>query len=164
MTYLSIYSDMQAVKLLLEYNSDAGITDKEGNNALHLVVRGEITSEVNKMELAKMLLSHRVDLRHRNHSGYKAIDLCKSPRLQRLLEDYDPGTKSWRWELDSSRVVVLRDHILGEGKFGKVYRGSLHGTPVAIKVLHARKMSDHIIQAFKYEAGLMRHAHSSVCI
>ena len=48
-----------------------------------------------------------------------------------------------------------RDHPIGEGKFSTCYRGQLHGTPVAVKVLKVKNVNDSIMQSFNHEVGLM---------
>jgi predicted Ser/Thr protein kinase len=67
--------------------------------------------------------------------------------------DYDPAARAWRWKIRSKHLIINKDQKLGEGRFGIVYRGYLHGTPVAIKVLNndSTNMSN-----LEYEVGIMR--------
>lgn len=55
-----------------------------------------------------------------------------SDPLLLLATDYDPGTKSWRWEIDFNELKI--DKPVGHGHFSICFKGTLHGTPVAVKV------------------------------
>jgi hypothetical protein len=112
------------------------------------------------LELVNLLLRNKSDVRAVNKQGKSALEYCRSMRIRRVLEDHDPSSKSWKWEIDPARVVIVRDHVLGGGKFGKVYRGSLNGTPVAVKIMHTPqdKINEKIRASFNYEAGVMRCA------
>jgi serine/threonine protein kinase len=44
---------------------------------------------------------------------------------------------------------------IGEGKFSICYRGYLHGTPVAVKVLKVTSLNEQVIQSFNHEVGIM---------
>lgn len=44
---------------------------------------------------------------------------------------------------------------IGSGGFGDVYRGTWHGTPVAIKQLHLKVLSNNLIEDFQAEAQIM---------
>jgi len=46
--------------------------------------------------------------------------------------DYDPGTRAWKWETAFNEVTFDRNIILGDGEFGTVFKGALHGTCVII--------------------------------
>jgi predicted Ser/Thr protein kinase len=69
--------------------------------------------------------------------------------------DYDPGSKWWKWQV-SLDEFKKDERPIGEGKFSVVYRGKLHGTPCALKVLKVSTLNDSVIQSFNYEVGLMR--------
>lgn len=149
---------VEAVVLLIESNADLSMVDKEGNSALHRAVKQVPPSDVDiagQQEIVTLLLASKVDVRHVNAIGYKALDYCKSPRIQRVLEDYDPGTKSWKWELDPALLHYDENNTLGTGKYGTVYRGRLRGTPVAVKIMKRSGNKRKLHQEFKYEAGLM---------
>ena len=49
------------------------------------------------------------------------------PVIRKLLEDHDPATKSWKWRVPYSHIIVEQTaaNLLGEGRFGRVYKVSL---------------------------------------
>lgn len=66
-------------------------------------------------------------------------------------------SRSW---LVSNEVEVNREKILGSGAFGKVYKGTFRGTPVAVKELHEVIISAHNNALFEREmqiASRLRH-------
>lgn len=73
-----------------------------------------------------------------SHSGYS---------------DYDPAARAWRWKIRFKHLIINKDQKLGEGRFGVVYRGYLHGTPVAVKILNTQSKD---ISNLEYEVGIMR--------
>jgi len=49
--------------------------------------------------------------------------------------------------------------IIGEGSFGRVYRASYNLSPVAVKILNDRNLSDEAREQLKKECELMKHLH-----
>ena len=45
--------------------------------------------------------------------------------------------------------------LLGHGGYGDVYQGSWHGTSVAIKQLHLKTLSEHLLEDFTHETQVM---------
>jgi len=74
-----------------------------------------------------------------------------APRIAKQLEDYDPGSKYWKWEIDETALAIK--HQIGSGRFGTVYLGELYGSNCAVKTV---KGSANQIQ---YEIGLMGDTH-----
>lgn len=61
---------------------------------------------------------------------------------------------------------ILGDNpeIVGEGSFGKVYRGNLHSTAVAVKKLDEKKLKDHKIDFKKEVAMLSSLSHPHIVL
>ena len=108
-----------------------------------------------------------------------AAEQRKQAALQKELEELRQREKASADELAAMRNVLSEDKIpdvlkrclidmqqlsldkkLGAGAFGEVWRGSLNGTPVAVKKLHRNKLDEANLKAFKAECELqlsLRH-------
>lgn len=89
-------------------------------------------------------------------------------RRQRLLSG--PGGKKARMrraslyvstecrEIDVQAEVKIAECV-GDGGFGRVFRGDWQGTPVAVKRLHRQDLSQEVLDAMKDEIGVMTRLH-----
>ena len=70
------------------------------------------------------------------------------------------------WELDPKEVQIPDvEQILGRGGFGTVYRGLLHGTHVAVKVVRYAKNKRAEASGFVQEVALMTKLHHpNICL
>ncbi len=62
--------------------------------------------------------------------------------------------------IPSNALRIERSQVLGEGSFGVVYWGIWHMVPVAVKQLHATRLTEASLQSFQKEAqrhALLRH-------
>jgi hypothetical protein len=100
--------------------------DCNGNTPLHKAASG------GHKDIVEILIEEGANLREVNDNGQKPLDVSATPQIRKILEDYDPGVKSWKWETDFSALRIDKEPI-GEGKFSIVYTGKLYGTPVAVK-------------------------------
>jgi len=57
--------------------------------------------------------------------------------------------------LASKEIMVDENAKLGEGNFGTVYKGSVHGTIFAVKKLHAKNLPEKLVDEFRTEVKLM---------
>eukprot|EP01103_Thecamoeba_quadrilineata_P012733 TRINITY_DN3359_c0_g1_i2.p1 TRINITY_DN3359_c0_g1~~TRINITY_DN3359_c0_g1_i2.p1 ORF type:complete len:689 (-),score=135.19 TRINITY_DN3359_c0_g1_i2:1-2067(-) len=163
-----IIAHEEVVQLCLSHGADTDVTDRTGNTPLHHAAHS------GQKEICEMLVENGANLRIKNHQGQIPLDMCSNPVVRKLLEDYDPRSKSWKSMIDISEVEVnFKAKTIGEGQFGKCYKGYLHGTPVAVKVLKVSTMSDYVIQSFHHEVGVaadIRHPNvvlflgASVCL
>ena len=70
------------------------------------------------------------------------------------------------WELHPDDVRIPNTSaILGRGSFGVVYRGELHGSEVAVKVVHYASNKKAVIDGFAQEVALMTKLHHpNICM
>lgn len=61
-------------------------------------------------------------------------------------------------EIDVQQEVKIAECV-GDGGFGKVFRGDWQGTPVAVKRLHRQDLSQEVLDAMKDEIGVMTRLH-----
>eukprot|EP01043_Picozoa_sp_COSAG02_P046893 COSAG02_NODE_4434_length_5361_cov_7.512353_3_plen_1075_part_00 len=61
-------------------------------------------------------------------------------------------------EIDVQAEVKIAECV-GDGGFGKVFRGDWQGTPVAVKRLHRQDLSQEVLDAMKDEIGVMTRLH-----
>lgn len=47
----------------------------------------------------------------------------------------DPELPSWVREFTDMEIIEATSTTIGKGGFGRVYRGTCHGTDIAVKVL-----------------------------
>ena len=112
---------VEEVKALLKTDIDINLTNVDGNNALWfgcfkdnreivdlLVEAGIDINNLNdngvsvmmyvassgKEEMVKLLLEHGADISLENVDGFKAIDLCATPTIYRLLKNATVSPKN----------------------------------------------------------------------
>eukprot|EP01129_Flabellula_baltica_P003267 TRINITY_DN13066_c0_g1_i1.p1 TRINITY_DN13066_c0_g1~~TRINITY_DN13066_c0_g1_i1.p1 ORF type:complete len:731 (+),score=122.44 TRINITY_DN13066_c0_g1_i1:31-2223(+) len=139
--------NLDIVKILVDFGADINIVDSLGNSPLH------IASKRGSLEIVEYLLGAKVDTRITNNLFLKAFDMTSNERIRKLIEDWDPSTKSWKWEFDSTNLAIYPQRKLGQGAYGAVYKGRLFSTPVAVKSL--KDLSSAAQEAFNNEVGLM---------
>eukprot|EP01103_Thecamoeba_quadrilineata_P003029 TRINITY_DN12863_c0_g1_i1.p1 TRINITY_DN12863_c0_g1~~TRINITY_DN12863_c0_g1_i1.p1 ORF type:complete len:566 (+),score=97.09 TRINITY_DN12863_c0_g1_i1:43-1740(+) len=124
-------------------------SDRSCKSPLH------VAAEFGYTAICEFLIKHGADLRAKNSQGQTPLECCSNLVTRKLLEDYDPRSKSWKSMIEISEIEIsFSSPPIGEGQFGKCYKGKLHGTPVAIKVLKVPTMSESTIQSFHHEVGV----------
>jgi len=151
-----MWGSKEAIRILLDNKrTDVNCTDQLKNTPLHVAVRR------NDEEVVLWLLKKKADPVLKNCYGERPRDIiytmgpmCNpaAPRIAKQLEDYDPGSKYWKWEIDPTALKVY-DQI-GVGRFGTVYSGELYGTNCAVKVVKGSPIGQ-----IQYEIGLMGDTH-----
>jgi len=140
------------VQLLIEFGANINVPDKNGSTSLHVSAKKE------NREIVDILLKAKADLTLLDNYGMKPLDYVKTNnQLRKILEDWDPGTKSWKWEINQKDLYIDKDIQLGKGAYGTVYKGKLYYTPVAIKTL--TDLSIEAQESVKVEIGLMADIH-----
>jgi serine/threonine protein kinase len=61
-------------------------------------------------------------------------------------------------EINVEKEVTVAECV-GDGGFGKVFRGNWQGTPVAVKKLHRQDLSQEVLDAMRGEIGVMTRLH-----
>ena len=79
----------------------------------------------------------------------RSIRLVSSPPPPPSDLDEDEATK---WRIEPSEIEY--GEIIGEGSFGKVWKGTCRGKQVAIKILD-NEISDSVMDDFKHEVAVM---------
>ena len=80
------------------------------------------------------------------------------------LPDAEEGPGGSGPELNPDEVEAAMGEVIGEGTFGAVYRGELHGTPVAIKHMYKESPDEQDLAVFRQECRIMAsHSHTNVC-
>ena len=80
-----------------------------------------------------------------------AYNMCALKEVRKMIEDYTPSLKIWKWEFDSSQLDNFQDLPNGSGRFGTVSVAEWNGVPVAIKRLH----KDNNDLLLRREAGII---------
>eukprot|EP01102_Stenamoeba_stenopodia_P010436 TRINITY_DN3146_c0_g1_i1.p1 TRINITY_DN3146_c0_g1~~TRINITY_DN3146_c0_g1_i1.p1 ORF type:complete len:906 (-),score=262.69 TRINITY_DN3146_c0_g1_i1:327-3044(-) len=124
------------------------IKDMSGNTPLILAAQNGYK------DICELLVKKGANITATNSFGKNSLDVAKDNQIRKLLEDYNPALKSWKWFVDLSHVEFRKDkeEILGEGKFSKCILGKLYGTYVAVKKFR-RETSN--VKQFQDEVGLM---------
>jgi serine/threonine protein kinase/ankyrin repeat protein len=149
--YVANHDMQQALELCFAYNCDVTSRDPQGNTALHLAARR------NFAHVCERLLQNDADPSTTNFEGKIALDLASDKQTIKVLEDYDPRQKSWKWMIGFHELsfVAGSSGVLGRGNFSVVRLGRLHGTPVAVKFLKVGNVTAPQLAAFQQEVGLM---------
>lgn len=145
---------IEIAKLLLDFGANPDIFDKNQDTPLHHA------SKKGNFDLVKLLLTNKADNRVKNLRSQTALDCCEEKSIQKILEDYDPVSKTWKWEVDVEGVKFNKDDIIGKGAFGIVYKARMYGSIVALKLMDIDNLCEKqnykaTQQALLYEAGLM---------
>eukprot|EP00299_Pterocystis_sp_00344_P006129 c17901_g1_i1.p1 GENE.c17901_g1_i1~~c17901_g1_i1.p1 ORF type:complete len:478 (+),score=109.63 c17901_g1_i1:154-1434(+) len=85
-----------------------------------------------------------------------SITLTPSP--QSVMPISPTARGRFEWEIPAEDILL--DSLLGEGAFGRVFRGTWHGTPIAAKVLTVQHLTEKHIDDFVCEVTVlskMRH-------
>eukprot|EP01128_Nolandella_sp_AFSM9_P006863 TRINITY_DN3619_c0_g1_i1.p1 TRINITY_DN3619_c0_g1~~TRINITY_DN3619_c0_g1_i1.p1 ORF type:complete len:517 (+),score=81.17 TRINITY_DN3619_c0_g1_i1:47-1552(+) len=134
------------VEALINNGAELEAQDKSGNTALH------ISSRLSAANIVQYLLKLRADPSVLNSRGQTAHAVASDSKVLKLLEDYNPGSKHWRHEIDADDLEVDENATeLGAGFAGTVVLGTLYGTPCAVKRLKKKVQ----LSATQYEIGLM---------
>lgn len=138
------------VRKLLEKKANPNLANANGDTCLHLAARMGSTG------LVEILIEMGgANLRAKNSQNLIPLQVTTDLATRRLLEDYDPGIKSHRWQIDLSDLEGFNEKkLIGSGNFSKCYRASLNGTPVAVKVLTVQDWQKQK-KALEYEVGIM---------
>jgi serine/threonine protein kinase/ankyrin repeat protein len=149
--YIANHDMQQALELCFTYKCDIASRDVQGNTALHLAARRNFT------HVCERLLQNDADPSTTNFEGKIALDLASDKQTIKVLEDYDPRQKSWKWMIGFHELsfVAGGSGVLGRGNFSVVRLGRLHGTPVAVKFLKVGNVTPAQLSAFQQEVGLM---------
>jgi hypothetical protein len=85
----------------------------QGNTALHLAARR------NFAHVCERLLQNDADPSTTNFEGKIALDLASDKQTIKVLEDYDPRQKSWKWMIGFHELsfVAGGSGVLGRGNF-----------------------------------------------
>jgi len=78
-------------------------------------------------------------------------------KVAKVIENFNPISKSWKWEIDPSSLIEDPVIPIGKGGFGVVFRGRLFGTDCAVKKIKPSKEST-IVQ-INHEIGVMGDTH-----
>jgi len=66
-------------------------------------------------------------------------------------------------EIDPNDIIL--EKLIGEGKFGKVYKGKCHSCDVAVKIPARQDLSEKDLEKFRREVEIMRTInHPNVCL
>jgi len=103
--------------------------------------------------IVNQLLEASADPTILDGDGISPFDLSSNPHIRKLLEDYNPSSKVWKWIINPHNVIIFEDKVLGQGHFGTVYLGELQCCPVAVKSLKTLKEEDQ--EKIRNEVGLM---------
>lgn len=121
-------------------------TDKSGGTPLYYAAL------YNHHAICERLVQCGASLQTTTEQGKTPLSVAMDPKIRKLLEDYDPSSRHWKW-LVPLEDLEIKDIVLGEGKFAKCMLGKLYGTYVAVKKYKLTKPE--AMQQFQYEVGLM---------
>jgi serine/threonine protein kinase/ankyrin repeat protein len=150
--YVARRDMLPALELCFKYKCDVSLRDMQnGDTALHIAARSSLA------HTCERLLQKDADPSMTNYEGKIALDLATDKQTIKVLEDYDPRQKSWKWMIDFRDLsfVAGGGGVLGRGNFSVVRLGRLHGTPVAVKFLKVGSVTAAQLSAFQQEIGLM---------
>jgi len=102
-----------------------------------------LTDAVRRMCVALLKENANIYLANHQHITPYAKSLLR-PEIHILFENYNPGTKVWKYRITSLEIGEL----IGSGAFGEVYLAKLHGSEFAVKMIE-------LAEASKHEAGIM---------
>lgn len=150
------------VKLLLDFGANPDIQDKYLNTPLHYAAKKGYA------DVVKLLLKNKANNCLVNQDKLTALEVCEEKSIRKILEDYDPASKTWKWFVDHHYLKYNTDNEIGKGEFGIVYKAKMHGTDVALKLIrkypecNLKRPTREMEQSLLYEAGLMcdiRHSN-----
>lgn len=78
-------------------------------------------------DIIEILVEEGANPRLKNDHGQTPLEVAVNAQIRKILEDYDPGTKCWKWEVDYNslqidkkpigEVVLKSNENLFSGKF-----------------------------------------------
>ena len=77
----SLYGQVDAVKLLLEYGANMDIQNNDGNTAIMLA------SEAGNNDVVKLLLKNGADVSIKNNEGEDILDFAKNKETRKVIEE-----------------------------------------------------------------------------
>ncbi|CAG0899889.1 unnamed protein product, partial [Cyprideis torosa] len=106
-------------KVLLDNGADPNIPDVFEQTPLHLA-----TSKQNE-EVIKCLVANGARLDVKNKKGKTALDIARAKGFAHIAYHFPGHLQNGRFERD---FEVVKDGILGEGSFGRVFKAKMRGT------------------------------------
>ena len=82
------------VRDLLDHGADVDIKNEEGNTALHIILKEQITDA--KINIMKLLFSNNADIEQLNNQNQSAMQLAKesrNPAIMNLMEEFSEQKK-----------------------------------------------------------------------
>eukprot|EP01089_Gocevia_fonbrunei_P019377 TRINITY_DN6846_c0_g2_i1.p1 TRINITY_DN6846_c0_g2~~TRINITY_DN6846_c0_g2_i1.p1 ORF type:complete len:345 (+),score=88.80 TRINITY_DN6846_c0_g2_i1:204-1238(+) len=158
LTTFQNFKDTRNLKKILGNEAEELITKRKLQNP-HIDeqrLREEITKQVRAEEEAK----YKRETRQKSEAMQRMLKeqaeryaQLEREMLQQQLKSGAPSKQVW--EINPSDVEV--GTLLGEGAFGAVYKGRLHGIDVAIKKLNAGETDEETMASFKAEVQVMNN-------
>jgi len=92
--------------------------------------------------------------KERKDKGKKKEKKDKGKKKKSATSDGNDDIKFSGAEIDPSDLILSKE--LGGGCFGKVWKGEVHGKPVAIKVPHVQNLDKEQLASLRNEIEIMR--------
>ena len=83
-----------------------------------------------------------------------ALALQQQQQLQLAKPDVEPRVPTRDFEIDYTQLSV--GELIGQGAFGKVFKGKWRGTEVAIKKLVCTALTPAVVDEFRREVAVLR--------
>eukprot|EP01127_Copromyxa_protea_P009001 TRINITY_DN2088_c0_g3_i3.p1 TRINITY_DN2088_c0_g3~~TRINITY_DN2088_c0_g3_i3.p1 ORF type:complete len:583 (+),score=151.48 TRINITY_DN2088_c0_g3_i3:716-2464(+) len=148
---------------LLELGADTNARDAAGETPLHFACRSQCK------EIITLLLEHGANLDSEGTHGtpldvapeeikHFILDLINDSKGTPRATHTSAKFQSSKWQVDMNQVEW--GEFLGEGSFGKVYRGKWQGLDVAIKAAKLENVNPRTFEVFGREIALMSRLNS----
>lgn len=141
-TFLKLYASLQAWVLSSEHLEEtlrisAAIEREETLRKIAAEQKAKHTAAMKEVEEAKSLLANEAHKRQIAELSSLKESSDKQKIIDVLLSNDRRYRRYSRNDIETATNNFSQTKVIGEGAYGKVYKGSLDHTPVAIKVLHS---------------------------
>lgn len=88
MSFACELNNVGLIELLLRHSADPSLTDLEGNNCLHYVLKGPSANSKSKVECLKLILNHTNKINEVNRDHKSALMLAQyidDPKVTQIL-------------------------------------------------------------------------------
>jgi hypothetical protein len=116
-------------------NVEIDILDKFGNTPLYYAALNSFH------EICQKLAESGANLRLENEQGKTPLSVATDSQVRKILEDYDPRSKHWKWLIPLEDLEIRASELLGEGKFSKCVLGKLYGKRKPLSPLLSSSLS-----------------------